>query len=97
MPLDPKDDKVQTTYNFTIGQQAPFHSMLEVAYVGNQSGHLATQGNLQNQNVIPLGAQFGPDPAIDSTSYNQMQPDGYVQVYADYRSYPNYTSIYVEN
>jgi hypothetical protein len=97
--MDPHDDQVPTTYNynFTIDQQTPFHSTLELAYVGNNSTHLSTQSGLQNQNVIPLGAEFGPDPAVDSTYYGQTQPAYNIQAYADYRPYPNYQYIYVAN
>jgi hypothetical protein len=98
--MDPNDDQVPTTYNynFTIDQQGPFHSVLELAYVGNQSTHLSTLGALQNQNVIPLGAEFGPDPAVDSPNYGQTQPAYGTGVnYADYRPYPNYQYIYVAN
>lgn len=52
------------TYSFNISQKMPWSSVLEVAYVGNQSKHLSTYNagtNLDNLNVIPLGAYFGPD------------------------------------
>ncbi len=58
--MDPKDDKMPLTYNynFTLDQQGPWKSTFELAYVGSESVDLATLGNLQNQNVIPLGAFF---------------------------------------
>ncbi len=93
--MNPKDDQVPTTYNynFTIDQQAPWHSTIEIAYVGNQSTHLATLGSLENQNVIPLGAEWGPDPAIHSTYYGQTNPAYKIPQIADYRPYPNYSYI----
>ena len=51
---------VTYTYSATISQELPFKSLLEVAYSGNQSSHLINPA--QNQNIIPLGAFFGPDP-----------------------------------
>lgn len=92
--LDPKDKEQPVTYNynFTVDQQGPFHTTFEVAYVGNQSTNLATQGNLQNHDVIPLGALFGPDPltgqTFDIATLNSTQE-------ADFRPYPNYTAVNV--
>ncbi|MGH9562878.1 MAG: hypothetical protein ACRD3S_15610, partial [Terracidiphilus sp.] len=90
--MDPTDNRMPVTYNYnlTIDQQAPWNSTLEVAYVGNQSSSLATLGNLQNQNVIPLGAEFGPDPLTGVTWNPNDIPNT-----ADYRPYPNYQSINV--
>ena len=62
------DDKVPTTadWNFTISQQAPWHSNLEASYVGNRSYDLLLLGGagngLLNANAIPLGSFFKPDP-----------------------------------
>jgi hypothetical protein len=43
---DPKDyeDAGTYAYNFTISQQLPWHSLLEVAYVGNQTKNLQMGG-----------------------------------------------------
>jgi hypothetical protein len=97
--MDPKDDQAPTTYNynFTVDQQAPWGSTIEIAYVGNQSTHLATQGNLQNQNVVPLGAEFGPDPAINSSNSGQIIPAYNITNYSDYRPYPNFQDVWVVN
>jgi hypothetical protein len=97
--VDPKDDQVPTTYNynFTVDQQGPWGSTIEIAYVGNQSTHLATLGNLQNQNVIPLGAEFGPDPAVNSPNSGQVIPANNIANYSDYRPYPNYQDVWVSN
>jgi hypothetical protein len=102
---DPHDNRMPVTYNynFTVDQSLRWKMQLEVAYVGNQSSSLATLGNLQNQNVIPLGSFYGPDPCMGIVG------DGctgsYGQVYSienipgnlpdDYRPYPNYASINV--
>jgi hypothetical protein len=91
--LDPKDDHEPVTYNynFTLDQQGPWHSSFEIAYTGNQSSSLPTLGNLQNQNVIPLNAFFGPDPVTGS-----VNPPSDIPNSADYRPYPNYQQVYVE-
>jgi hypothetical protein len=92
--LDPKDREQPVTYNynFTLDQQLPHGATFEVAYVGNQSTDLATQGNLQNHDVIPLGALWGPDPltgqTVNASSISSVQQ-------ADYRPYPNYTAVNV--
>jgi hypothetical protein len=92
--MDPKDDHEPVTYNynFTLDQQGPWKSSIEFAYVGNQSSSLSTLGNLQNQNVIPLNAFFGPDPVTGSTNPASNIPNS-----ADYRPYPNYTQVSVPN
>ena len=89
---DPRDDRMPVTYNynFTIDERGPWGSIFEVAYVGNQSTSLATLGNLQNQNVIPLGAEFGPDPLTGQVNSPNNIPNT-----SDYRPYPNYESINV--
>ena len=61
---------VTYSYNFTISQAMPFKSILEVAYVGNDSHFLDTSGvdsgsngnQLGNVNLVPLNAFFAPDP-----------------------------------
>lgn len=92
--MDPKDDRMPLTYNynFTVDQEGPWASTFEIAYVGSQSTDLATLGNLQNQNVIPLGAFFQPDPLT-----GQLNPPSAIPNSADYRPYPNYQQINVAN
>jgi hypothetical protein len=93
--LDQHDNAQPVTYNynFTVDQVMPGHSNLEVSYVGNQSHDLFTEGNLSNQNYIPLGAYFQPDP-ISQQIHNpsDYRFGTYVQ---DYRPYPNYIAVYV--
>jgi len=60
--------------------------------VGNQSTDLATLGNLQNQNVIPLGAFFNPDPLTGTTNPSYNITDS---IKNDYRPYPNYQQVNV--
>ena len=60
----PHDKAQPVTYNYTfiVDQVMPLRSNLEISYVGNQSSHTFTEGNLSNQNYIPLGGLFQPDP-----------------------------------
>jgi hypothetical protein len=95
---DPHDDRMPVTYNynFTLDQSLPWKMQAEIAYVGNQSSDIATQSNLQNQNVMPLGAEFGPDPAHGSSTYGQVFPTANIPNSGnDFRPYPNYQSINV--
>jgi hypothetical protein len=85
-----KEQPVTYNYNFTLDQQLPDSMVFEVAYVGNQSTDLATLGNLQNQNVIPLGAFFKPDPLTGQTNTTYNIPTTIVN---DYRPYPNYQQV----
>jgi hypothetical protein len=50
------------TYNFTISQRAPFRSLLELQYSGSASRDQILDGTLSDQDLIPLGAFFKPDP-----------------------------------
>jgi hypothetical protein len=91
--LDKNDTEQPVTYNynFTVDQALPFNSNFEVGYVGNQSAHTFTEGNLSNQNYIPLGGLFQPDPLTGTVT----QPSSNQQVQQDYYPYPNYTTVYV--
>jgi len=68
--VDSKDDRQPYTdsYSFTVSQRLPWSSLLEVAYVGNQSRDLAiTGGASSNINLVPVGAMLsskngGVDP-----------------------------------
>lgn len=93
--LDQRDDKQPVTYNynFTVDQVLPWGGNLEMSYVGNQSKDTFTAGNLSNQNYIPLGALFQPDPLTGAVRL----PGSGQQVIGDYRPYPNYAAVYVPN
>jgi hypothetical protein len=83
------DNKVPTTadWNFTISQQAPWHSNLEVSYIGNRSYDMLLLGGagngLLNANAIPLGSFFKPDPktgvipCIQGVSCTNLQTNDY--------------------
>lgn len=59
-------------WNLTVDRELPWHSLLEVAYVGNSSHHLLMGGQSDgsgiggsgfiNQNKIPYGGLFKTDP-----------------------------------
>jgi hypothetical protein len=93
--LDQRDNKQPVTYNynFTIDQVMPFGGNIEMSYVGNRSADTFTEGNLSNQNYIPLGGLFHPDPLNGAVT----QAGSTQQVQADYRPYPNYSQVYVPN
>ncbi|WP_213806685.1 TonB-dependent receptor [Granulicella sp. dw_53] len=71
---DESDDKTGVTYayNLTISQRLSHAMLLEVAYVGNNTQNILMGGqsngsgvggaNFVNQNKIPLGGLFKPDP-----------------------------------
>jgi hypothetical protein len=102
--VDQHDDEIPVTfnYNFTIDRQLPWDSFLEIGYVGNQSKHLPTEGNLSNQNAIPLGGLFQPDPCLTNcvgTPGGVYEPGSNAgnTVVPDYRAYRNYDQVYVTN
>ncbi len=60
--VDSKDDRQPYTdsYSFTISQRMPWSSLLEVAYVGNQSRDLPiSSGAGSNINLVPVGRDAG--------------------------------------
>jgi len=73
---DPTTNHMPVTYNYThdLTGRGLGKSVLEAAYVGNRTQHLLTLGNLQNQDVIPLGAMFAPDPITGSVNPPAASP-----------------------
>jgi hypothetical protein len=102
--VDKTDDKQPLTrsYSFTIEQRLPWSSMLEVAYVGNESTNLlnTSGGQGANVNLVPLGAMLsanngGVDP--NSLTANNFRP---IKAYSDINLatnnlYANYNSMQV--
>jgi Carboxypeptidase regulatory-like domain len=100
--VDRTDDKQPLTrsYSFTIEQRLPWSSMLEVAYVGNESTNLlnTSGGQGANVNLVPLGAMLsanngGVDPS--SLTANNFRP---IKAYSDinlatHNLYANYNSL----
>ncbi len=85
------EQPLTTNYSFNVDQTLPGNSNLELSYVGNQSSHTFTEGNLSNQNYIPLGGLFQPDPITGAVT----QPSSSQQNVQDYYPYPNYNYVYV--
>jgi hypothetical protein len=87
-----------TSYNFTISQQGPWNSLVEVAYVGNNSQQLLIGGEsisgsgfteFINMNKVPLGALYQPDPVTGVVSPNpeNLSQGAPNNKEADYRTY----------
>jgi len=99
--VDSKDDKQPYTdsYSFTVAQRLPWSSLMEVAYVGNQSKDLLnTSGPGSNINLVPLGAMLasknnGVDP--NSLTANDFRPYlGFSDLnLATHKYYANYNSM----
>jgi hypothetical protein len=98
--VDPTDDKqaVTHTYNFTMSQQLPGNSLLEIAYSGNQTTDMINP--LQNKNVIPLGAFFGKNPVTKQIETihdieSGKRADGTTITKDQYRPMQQYGPLYV--
>src|SRR5205085_2117533 len=86
----PSDDNAPLTksYSFTISQKVPFSSLLEVAYVGNDTKYLLNGTGIgTNVNVVPYGALLNApfDPSLQNSNGN---PSEY-QVAAPFPLYQN--------
>jgi hypothetical protein len=79
--LDPTDygQPMTQAYNLTVDQKLPWHSQLEVAYVGNSTSQLPDAAEdiegsvfsaVADQNKTPVGAFFSPDPRTGVLSTN---------------------------
>jgi hypothetical protein len=78
---DPTDYGIPLTYswNLTIDQQLPWNSLFDIAYVGSDSSQMDDNGEesngsnyagYANQNKVPIGAFFKPDPVTNVISDN---------------------------
>jgi hypothetical protein len=106
--VDPNDDKVPVTYayNFTISQQLPWRSLLEVAYVGSNSENLLMGGqsgasgiggeDFININKIPLGGLFGNDPITGAVRPENLETTGTVGAW-DFQHYFPYWEGYSDH
>ncbi len=94
------------TYNFTISQQVAWHSLLEVGYNGNRSRDLLLDSSLANQNLIPLGAFYKPDPitgVINDPASSSFPTNDYYPLHqypgglqlVQHGSYQNYNAFVV--
>lgn len=101
-----REQPVTYNYNFTVDQQLGRGSLLELSYTGNQTQHALTGGDggdndTSNQNAIQLGGLYKPNPNTSSPNFGVIAPVNYIDVnfynVQDWRPYPNYTSVIVEN
>ena len=101
--VDSKDDRQPYTdsYSFTVSQRLPWSSLLEVAYVGNQSKDLQITGGAgSNINLVPVGAMLssrngGVDP--NSLTADNFRPlKGFSDLpLATNGAYANYNALQV--
>lgn len=99
--FSPTDDEIPVThaYNLTISQQLPWHSLFQIAYVGNKTTHVlmgggsdaasssTSGGSYVDQNKIPLGALFAPDPVTHVIATNPENVGASGNSLADYAPY----------
>jgi hypothetical protein len=102
LPYNDYDVPVTYAYNLTVSQQVGWHSLLEVAYVGNLSDQLFVGGesisgsgfgSFTDQNKTPLGAFFKPDPVTGITATdpeNINNSSGKVNLVSDYHPFGAY-------
>ncbi|MFZ0661842.1 MAG: carboxypeptidase-like regulatory domain-containing protein [Acidobacteriaceae bacterium] len=104
----PNDDNQPQVYtwNLAVDQKAFYHSLVQIAYLGNVSRHLLNNGSTQpvtldNINAIPVGSLYKPDP-ITGVTYPLAPPanSGIVAVGGmsqqevdDFRPFPLYDSL----
>jgi hypothetical protein len=101
--VDSRDDRQPSTdsYSFTVSQRMPWASLLEVAYVGNQSRNLPlNSGATSNINLVPVGSMLssrngGVDP--NSLTANDFRPlKGFSDLgLATNGTYANYNALQV--
>ncbi len=105
---DKNDSEQPVTYNYnlTVDQRLGRGSLLEMSYVGNQTQHSLTGGNgtdndNSDQNAIQLGGLYLPNPNTSSANFGVIEPINFLDVgyynTQDYRPYPNYSHVLVEN
>jgi hypothetical protein len=71
--MDPNDhiEPHSLTYNFTLSQQAPWKTQLEISYMGSQTTDMSNpiSGSMNSQ--VPIGTYMKPDPNPASKYYGQ--------------------------
>lgn len=97
--VDSRDNKQPYTdsYSATISQRLPWASLLEVAYVGNQSHDLQnSSGAGANINLVPVGAMFAAaNPAqANANTYRPIQGYGDINL-TTHNLYANYNALQV--
>jgi hypothetical protein len=96
--VDSKDDKQPYTdsYSFTVARRLPWSSLLEVAYVGNQTHDWSNStGAGSNINLVPVGAMLnqGADPnTLNADTFRPLR--GFSNLFlATNNVYYNYNSL----
>jgi len=96
--IDRYDTSQPLTYTYTaqLEQAMPFNTLLDIAYVGNQS--INQVNPWQNVNAIPLKAFYGADPltgASFATNRKSLESDSNATggTRNDYRPYANYNTL----
>jgi hypothetical protein len=81
------------SYNLTLSQKVPGHSLVEVAYVGNQTTHLS-ESAFHNINAVPYGTLLSVANA-NSVNYSLYRPLSYYQDVSTITldAWANYNSI----
>jgi hypothetical protein len=103
--VDPNDNKVGLTqsYSFTVSQQVPWKSLLEVAYVGNSTSNLLMGGqsdgsgisgnDFMNVNKMPKGASYSESANVASyVPYSTGYSSDYIRV-PEHLGYANYNGL----
>jgi hypothetical protein len=86
------------SYSLTLSQRLPWKSLVEVAYVGNQSHDLQnTAGAGSNINLVPVGALFSASNPATANANNYRPYPGYGDInLATNNIYSNYNSMQVK-
>lgn len=75
------------TWNLTLSQILPWHSGIELSYIGDYSQGMLIDGNsTANLNSVPLGTYFRPDP-ITGKIVSPTDSNFTAQDYAPYHNY----------
>ncbi len=98
--LDPHDDNSPLTYSysFTVSQRLPFASLLEVAYVGNQSKYGLNNGGVGTDvNAVPYGALFNYNGDPNSAPYDSYRPLNHYQslTVVNHNLFQNYNALQI--
>src|SRR5262249_54952142 len=90
------------SYSFTVSQRVPWHGLLEVAYVGNQSkDQLVSSGWRSDINLVPPGAMLaknndGRDPnGLVADNFRPLKGFSALPL-ATHGSFANYNSLQVK-
>lgn len=97
------------TYNVDLDQRAFWHSLFQIAYIGNLTRHMLNNGSTQpittdNINALPIGALYKPDPITGQTYPLACPPNApsgsctaisgmSQQQVDDYRPFPKYNAL----